>query len=199
MNNLALAPRVRPGLAYQYAFDWLATRLAFKPALSACFTVDGFHKAEMEQRLCGLKMLTFGAAGSFALGKPVTDLGVVMPLVNEFAIESCVASLRENGRIHLITTGPLAAFLAENRAANGAYVSASDAISEFQRAGFRVVEKFGLHGLQAIFWHYVGKVAAKLGRFDWQDRCHYAMRRDFVVMNSQNLVALVCVTLERVR
>jgi hypothetical protein len=29
-------------------------------------------------------------------------------------------------------------------------------------------------------WHQMSAVAGRLGRADWRDRFHYAMRRDFI-------------------
>ena len=105
--------------------------------------------------------------------------------------------LAPGGRLFLVVGGALAGYLAERKAGPSLdYLDERTVLRGLARQGFRITERLGLHGVRAVAWHLLGLIAGWLGRPAWQDRCHFAMRRDFVA--SRGPAALVCLTAEMV-
>lgn len=68
-----------------------------------------------------------------------------------------------------------------------------------RRASFAVDTVYGFHGPQSLAWGMLSRFPAVLGRGDWVDRCHVAMRSTYVVRGWQALAAPVAVVLARKR
>ena len=109
-------------------------------------------------------------------------------------------ALEPQAKLYVIAGGALVRFLAERRAGllNGKEsVGDRRFASGLSRSGFRIVERVGWHGLTSVIWHYMGEAADRMGRSDWCDRYHYAMRRAYGEQGPrQHLVALTCLAAE---
>jgi hypothetical protein len=196
----------RPGLAYQLAFDWLAVRLhAAGPVVYYVGTT--WQLSEMARRLPHVTALidpAARAAAAASLGLPelpgdeAGSLQAVALIEPAVLPREVIDRLGPGGRLYVVAAGPLARFLAERRDGSGAPLGARAVASAARAAGFRVVERLGIHPPAAVLAHYAGEAALALGRRDWRDRRHFAMRRDFVTTGpAVAWSALVCLGLER--
>lgn len=192
-----------PGLAYQHALDWLAVRLHSSPGTVACVAPAAWQVQELQRRLPAVHTLPIepGSCAAVAWLEPQHHAA------GEFG--EIVRGLQSGGRVHLVVGGLLARFLNERRAAGERTPMLSQAGAQrmLQQHGFSITERIGLHGWRSIGWHGLAGAAAAAGRHDWQDRCHYAMRRAFVETLPTGSavgrgaapapVALLCLTAER--
>lgn len=209
--SVAIDITQRPGLAYQHAFDWLAVRLHSAQGPVAYAIGGDWHLAEMASRLPAVP--TFGSNAvsmtpvSVALGLasiPTAELtgeswaavGLVEP---ERIEQTLLDSIPPGGRLYVVAGGRLARFLAERKAQDGhRSMTAIEVVAEARAAGFRVVERLGIHPPAAILEHYAGAAAMAFGRRDARDRRHFAMRRSMVTGGrAAGLSALVCLAMER--
>jgi hypothetical protein len=197
----------RPGLAYQHAFDWLAVRL--HAAGPAAYSVGAaWQFMEMARRLPHVPAIAIDpaarAAAAAALGLPELPGDEAGPLWAAALIEPAAfpgelaARLGAGGRLYAVTGGRAARFLAERRTNGAAALNEPALVGAARAVDFRVVERLGIHPPAAVLTHYAGEAALALGRRDWRDRCHFAMRRDFVTTGpAVAWSALVCLALER--
>jgi hypothetical protein len=93
----------------------------------------------------------------------------------------------------------LARFLAERRSDREFAPLSERAFAAAARAaGFRVIERLGIHPPAAVIHHYAGELALTVGRRDIRDRRHCAMRRGMLAgCPVAGLSALVCLVMER--
>lgn len=208
-------PLLRPGLAYQYAFDWLAVQLNAAAGPTAALTAAPFHTLELLRRLPQLPFLPplppEAAEAGLSWGLPPAQTAVPTPQLAAVAwLEPRRADahqlpllrqwLKPGGTLYLVAAGRLSRFLAEQRHGRAAADSwpAAAMGTALVQAGFQCRSAFGLHGPAAIGWHLLAQICRRLGRLHWQDRCHYALRRAFIdPRGRQPFVALTCLTLER--
>lgn len=196
----------KPGLAYQEAFDWLAVRLQAMDGAVACSVAADWQLAEMARRLPRVPTLNNGSAGrelfhALGLQQPEMLPGLLdaIALVEPAKLPpASLERLKPGGRLFIVAGGRLARFLAERRGGAATPPMSERALVGVTRGiGLRVVERLGIHPPAAVLHHYAGEAALALGRRDWRDRCHCAMRRDFVAVGlSVSWSALVCLTLE---
>lgn len=191
----------RPGLAFQYAFDWLAQRLHATEGPTACVLNHPLHKVEMMSRIPSLPVLPkeqFGLADA-KLNLPA--IGWVLPQKSGADTLATIKPwLQIGGYLHVVAAGPLVSFLDEQQKRTPAFVSASQIMITNGRSGWKVREHTGLHGIHGVFWHLMGTAVGTLGHTTWQDRCHFGMRRSFVERGyGRYLTALACITLERTK
>jgi len=196
----------KPGLAYQEAFDWLAVRLHAMDGPVACSVAADWQLAEMARRLPRVPTLHSEAAGRelfHALGLPEPEispglLGAIALVEPAKFPPASFERLKPGGRLFVVAGGRLARFLAERRGRAATSPMSERALVGVARGiGFRVIERLGIHPPAAVLHHYAGEAALALGRRDWRDRCHCAMRRDFVTVGPLvSWSALVCLTLE---
>ena len=202
----------RPGLAYQYAFDWLAGQLQTVGGSSACLVPSLFQGVELLRRL---PKITFLDPILTEIDLARTELGFSQneqeTIDGSFAaiawaeprrgdeehLAMLVERLAFQGRLYIVAGGPLARFLAEQRSNNEDLLPASHIRKRLKKFDLRLVHAFGLYGFGSISWHYAGQALGGLGRQNWQDRCHYGMRRAYVVHGrGHSNTALVCLTVE---
>lgn len=197
----------RPGLAYQHAFDWLAVRLHAATPM-ACWVAAGWQLLEMANRLpyifAPAEVPAVREAAAAALGLPDISGDTDGPLRAAALVEpaalprNAVQRLAPEGRLYIIAGGRAARFLAERRMNDAPALRETQIVALAQARGFRVIERLGIHPLAAVADHYAGEAALALGRRDWRDRRHFAMRRDFVTDGTTaSWSALVCLALER--
>ncbi|MBE2234082.1 MAG: hypothetical protein IAE85_11355 [Anaerolinea sp.] len=199
----------RPGLAYQQAFDWLAVCLHAADGMVAYGAAAPWQWLELAHRLPHTATLSRAPAAREALAAlglaeaaPASGLLAAVGLVEPAEVGPALFDrLSADGRLHVVTGGRLARFLAERRGSAAASpMSARELAASARTAGFHVVERLGIHPPAAVWQHYAGEAVLALGRRDWRDRRHCAMRRDFVVGGpAASWSALVCLTLERDR
>lgn len=208
-------PLRRPGLVYQYAFDWLAVQLSATSGHAAALVSTLFHGVELMRRLSALPFLEplppELIRGGLALGvSPLhtlageTEAAALAWLEPRRADAAQMPTIRQRlqpgGLLYLLAAGPLARFLAErqqNEAAGDPW-PAAEALTTLTAAGFRLQSAFALHGLEAVAWHCLGEGCARLGQRHWRDRAHFAMRRAFVTpFSPYRPFAIACLTLER--
>jgi len=203
----------RPGLAYQHAFDWLAVHLHSTDGPAAYAIGAEWHLAEMASRLPAVPTFGSNAASlapvsvalrlaSIPLAELAGERWAAVGLVEPERIErTLLDSISPGGRLYVIAGGRLARFLAERKAQDGhRSMTAIEVVAEVRAAGFRVVERLGIHPPAAIFEHYAGMTAMAFGRRDARDRRHFAMRRSMVTGGrAAALSALVCLAMERVQ
>jgi hypothetical protein len=198
----------RPGLAYQHAFDWLAVRL-HAAGLAAYSVGAAWQFMEMARRLPHVPVIAIDpaarAVAAAALGLPELPDDEAGPLRAAALVEPAafpgelLARLEPDGRLYAVTGGRAARFLDERQTNGAAALNEQALVSAARAAGFRVVERLGIHPPAAVLAHYAGEGALALGRRDWRDRRHFAMRRDFIATGpAVAWSALVCLTLERV-
>jgi hypothetical protein len=205
----------RPGLAYQYAFDWLAVQLQAAHGPVAALVTAAFHGCELLRRLPNLQFLEPlpPMLGSKALSldinpvhtvtesTPLTAAAWVEPLRQDsHLLPTLQQQIQPGGRLYLVAGGRLARFLTERQQIGNGYAfwSANEIQVALIQSGWRVQSVFGLHGLTATAWHYLGELYGRLGQIHWRDRCHYAMRRAFVEKDRRpGFTALACLTAER--
>lgn len=214
MTHNLLDVTQRPGLAYQYAFDWMAVQLHTPAGLVAAIANLDWQQLEIRRRLPGIALPDVANGDAHARREATLDglagysgerwaaVGWVEPMTADRpTFEKLYQCVLPYGRLFVIAHGYLARFLIEQRQANQrAVLRAMQVEAVAGEAGFHLVGRFGLHPPRAIIHHYRGAMAAALGRRDVRDRCQAAMRRDMVVgpsMSSRS--ALVCLTLERKR
>lgn len=189
-------PIRRPGLAYQHAFDWLAVQLASTPGPIAALAPTLFLATELIRRLPHVTLLqplpsdinsaaiTLDVPGQ--LTPPATGalsaLALLEPLTTDLVEAHRYQSLlHPEGHLYIIIGGGLASFLTEHRRIRRAHLATyQDAITALEKADFRIREQMQLHGPRAIVWHLISQFASRLKMTHWQDRFHFAMRRDFV-------------------
>jgi hypothetical protein len=205
----------RPGLAYLYAFDWLAVQLAAVAGPVTALVTQPFHGVELLRRLPDLSFLEplppEVVRAGLSLGiTPVRTLaeGVELDALawleprreDAHQLLALRRRLRPGGKLYLLAGGPLARFLAERQQSTvAAYWPVTEAQAELSQNGFQLQSAFALHGLVAVAWHYLGEWCDRLGRRHWRDRAHFAMRRAFVTgYRPPRPFALACLTLERV-
>jgi hypothetical protein len=195
---------VRPGLAYQHAFDWLAVALSASDGPVACVRSGAFQARELSRRLPDLSFVNL--AGRLGPGPGPADaaqpgrraaLAWAEPLAADASSFADLPHLlRPDGVLYLVVGGRLARFLAERRAQRDIhYLAEPPARRALRQAGFRVTQRRGLHGPRAILWHLAGETTRLAGRRDWRDRCYAGMRRDFAAIRGP--AALVCLTAVR--
>lgn len=204
-------PTYRPGLAYQHAFDWLAVHLGATKGPVACLQTDPFPVTELLRRVPRAALIADGSpvAGEFDTcldlrAQPRRDLGgatfaaVAWPeprAARGDQLARLPDALVRGGRLYAVVGGPLARFLHERRVAGARDVMAAvGARQALAGHGFRVVDRIGIHGLRAIAWYQISALAGRIGFAAWQDRLHFAMRRDFLAPSGP--AALVCLTAE---
>lgn len=197
MNRQTFDPIHLPGLAYRHAFDWLAVQLQAAGGPVAALVPRIFHGVELLRRLHHLPFLDPLPEGFpqaiAALGLPVPiemhpcsgplrAIAWPEPAVRDVALlEPLQAALHPGGYLYVLAPGRLGRFLSEHRLSQkGRLLSARRALGLLRSHGLRVHQSLGLHGCRAVTHHYAGQVALRLGRLDWWERCHFAMRRDFV-------------------
>jgi hypothetical protein len=198
----------RPGLGYQYAFDWLAVSLYAAGDPVAYAVGAEWQLAEMARRLPRIPALDMSpavrAAVAAALGLPdipaadgesLRAVGIIEPADLPRRLFD---RLEPGGCLYAVTGGVLARFLAERRGAEEHSPLGERALVATARtAGFRVVARLGVHSPAAVMHHYAGRMALAAGRRDVHDRCQHAMRRAMVTFSAAGLAALVCLALER--
>ena len=216
MSELRFDPIQLPGLAYRNAFDWLAVRLQAHNGDVGCLAPTTFHAAELLRRMPAVPFIEPVPGGlceaTAALG--LDPAATIPPELGSLAAVAWLEpdraglerlgeirrALRPGGKLYVIAGGALVHFLAERRAGllNGKdHVGDRRCTSSLAKSDFRIVERVGWHGLTSIVWHYMGEAADKVGRSDWRDRYHYAMRRAFGEQGPrQQLVALTCLAAE---
>lgn len=208
-------PIQRPGLAYQHAFDWLATHLHAAGGSVACLAPSVFHGTELLRRLPSTPFLVPVPAGleTAALALGIESIQTIPSNQASLAAVAWIEPpgddikqldrlhhiLQPDGRLYLITGGKLARFLAERRRQKeeNPFLNEAKAIQNLPRYGFRLVRRVGIQGLTAVAWHYAGVMTGRLGNNAWQDRCHFGMRRAFVEQDDPRFVALTCLVAER--
>jgi hypothetical protein len=209
----------RPGLAYQYAFDWLAVQLHASPGPVAAIAGPAWQLLEIRRRLPDIALLDLADANA----RPHADaqrVAEVLPQSHSVAssdklwatvswIEPAATDrptfdklrhcLLPYGRLLLVANGRLGRRLAEQRRdGHRATLRAAEVEAMAAEAGFHLVGRFGLHPPRALLHHYRGELALAMGRRDVCDRRQAAMRRDMVAGPSgAGRAALVCLTLER--
>ena len=216
MNDRRFDPVQLPGLAYRHAFDWLAVRLQAHEGAAGCLAPTAFHAAELLRRMPAVPFIEPAPEGlhqaTAALGldpaatvppEPASLAAIAWLEPDTTTIErlgEIRQALRPDGRLYVIAGGALVRFLTERRIGlldGKEYVGDRRCTNTLARSDFRIVERVGWHGMTAIAWHYMGEVAGRVGRSDWRDRYHYAMRRAFGVHGPrQQLVALTCLAAE---
>ncbi len=179
----------RPGIAFQYAFDWLAVALRHCEGPVGYIEGSDFQTAELLRRMGSIKPVlpnsgTFTYSG-IAWMEPCNEDLDILP-----QIKQCLAS---DGQLYIISGGLFSRFLEERRKApNVNHANERDIHALLKKSGLVAKERFGIHGIRAIVWHQLGTIAARLGFEHLRDRCHYAMRRDFITRRAP--AALVCLT-----
>lgn len=192
-------PVQRPGLAFQYAFDWLAQHLHAANGPTACIIDQPMAEVEMVSRIPSLPILpkdSFAASSSLSL----PALGWILPRRRgPDSLGSLRPWLDMGGTLHIIAAGPLVSFLSEQQG-NGRYISTGQILRSSPLQGWRVRERFGLHGIHGVMWQLLATAVGKLGQASMHDRFHFAMRRSFVEQGlCRSFVALSCITLERTK
>lgn len=205
MTSVPFNPTHRPGLAYQHAFDRLAVQLNRSSGPVACLGTGAFETAELLRRAPQARLISASPALQEVSDRFGTQM--VPPKEIEDAVFNTIAWaeplaidvprlaeihdwLRSGGTLHLIVGGRFARFLQERqRIPAGRRLDEGSARRALRVHGFRVDDRLGFHGLRAIVLHQMSTVAGRLGRIAWQDRFHYAMRRDFATR--RGLAALV--------
>lgn len=207
----------RPGLAYQHAFDWLAMRLSRKSMEStACMVREPWQLLQLLERLPNVAVLEPESKRrelvSQALGltplaidmdevtHAVTAVAIVEPAPDQAdVIARLFRSMQFGSRMHIVTHGLLARFLAEQRASDQESTLSVDTLKSLADAfGYCITEQLGMHPPAAVREHYGGVLASKVGRHSARDRRHFAMRRSMVVNGrTASFSALVCLTMER--
>lgn len=200
MSIAAFPPTVkRPGLAFQYAFDWLAQHLHATNGPTACIVNQPMYESEMMSRIPSLPILPKeNFKGSAKLMLPA--IGWVLPQKKGAdSLATIKPWLQIGGTLHVIAAGPLVSFLSE-RQGNGRYIATSQIMRANPLTGWKVRERFGLHGAHGVMWHLLATAVGTFGLTSWQDRCHFGMRRSFVERGfGRSFVALSCITLERTK
>jgi hypothetical protein len=217
MNHGHFDPVQLPGLAYRHAFDWLAVRLQAHEGAIGCLAPTTFHAAELLRRMPLVPFIEPVPDGlhesPVALGsdpaatvppEPASLEAIAWLEPDTTSIErlgEIRRALQPDGRLYVIAGGALVRFLVERRLGllNGKeYLGDRRCAGALKRNDFRISERVGWHGLAAIAWHHMGETAGKMGRSDWRDRYHYAMRRDFGQQGPGRwLVALTSLAAER--
>lgn len=217
MSSDFFDPIYRPSLAYQHAFDWLSIRLNASEGPVAFLATSAFDGAELMRRLPAVAFLepvpSEMPGVNTALGLP--EIKAVSPRDSILAavawsqpnadelkqILLLKKVLRPGGRLFVIANGGLARFLVEQRMdeRSKARINEREVTKSLRKHGFRITDYMGWHGVGAIAWHYLGRTAFRLGRLDWRDRCHFAMRRTFSQERRVGrIVALTGLTAERI-
>lgn len=203
-------------MAYRHAFDWLAVHLQAHEGAVGCLAPTTFHAAELLRRVPAAPFIEPVPEGlheaSAALG--LDPVATVPPEAASLAAIAWLEpdtttierlgeirrALRPEGRLYVLAGGALVRFLAERRVGlldGKEYVGDRRCKKSLARGNFRIVERVGWHGLASIAWHCMAEAAGRVGRPDWRDRYHYAMRRAFRERGSrQQLVALTCLAAE---
>lgn len=191
----------RPGLSFQYGYDWLAQRLHSTDGPAACLASVQAHKSEMYSRIPSLPFLSQQKLNLAASKIELPAIGWVMPQNSPtLSLKTLRPWIKPGGHLHILAAGSLALFLHEQREDKRPYLSASRILQTSPLWGWKVQEWIGLHGINGIFWHTMATAAGFLGKRDWQDRCHFGMRRSYVEHGIvRPLTALSCITLERIR
>ncbi|MCB0187355.1 MAG: hypothetical protein KDE31_23970, partial [Caldilineaceae bacterium] len=121
----------RPGLAYQYAFDWLAVQLHSTQGPVAYAIGSEWHLAEMASRLPAVPTLSSNAASTTPVSVALGLTGILMTgldserwaavgLVEPERIEwTLLDSVSPGGRLYVVAGGRSARFLAERKAHDG--------------------------------------------------------------------------------
>ncbi len=201
----------RPGLVYQHALDWLALQLS-GGAQWSCVTSsllagselihrvpqvsfarslpprsDEFCRAMGRQPASNVQPAN-GSLDAVAWLEPVEEDREVISQFRHW--------LRPGGYVYVVTGGWLARFLYERRTIQrDDFLAVTEVTRLLTYHGFQIRGQIGIQGLRAVWWHYLSFLARLLSRPDWQDRCHFAMRRDFVSGHVRSsLFAMNCLT-----
>jgi hypothetical protein len=216
MNRQTFDPIQQPTLAYRHAFDWLAVQLQAAGGPVAAVAPSLFHSAEILRRLPRLPLVAPlpdrlpQVAAELGLPAP-TELRTCRESLRAVAwtepatgdvdlLEPVQAALHPGAYLYVLLPGVLGCFLSEHRHGEwGRLLSARRAVVLLRSHGLRIRRRLGLHGLRAVANHYAGLGASGLGRVDWRDRRHFAMRRDFVEPGfaGSRLSALVLIVAEK--
>lgn len=195
----------RAGLAYQHAYDWLASRLATANGKVTCATSAEQHTVEMSWRLPTVSFLPT-SPGAKAVNRelfrpPFAAIGWVMPShAQAVTLNHLATGLRPGGKLHIVCAGLLVAQLAEYREAkeSPAYMRDVQMHVDGFRAGLKTEEWIGIQGMGAFSWRLVGRLLGYAARPDWHDRYYFGMRRQLLEARwLRPFVALTCLTLER--
>lgn len=206
----------RPGLAYRIAFDWLAFNLSQHDGPVIALANSGFHRLELQRRLPFAHfspplheelVVTGGATASdqrlldSSLTARPAAVVVLEPNGDDISrLSELNGSLAPDGKLYAVVGGALRRFLAEHRDARfgTGLINHQFLLKRLNENGWRVTTRFGIHGVQAIVWHYMSSLASAARRPDLQDRWHYAMRNHFVETGvGSRISALLCLSAER--
>ena len=158
----------RPGLAYQHALDWLAVRLDTTAGPVAYTAGAQWQLIEMARRLRHVPALDADPASrkviATALGLPEAPAAAERPFEAVGLLEPIEVSralldrLRPDSRLYAVIGGVLARFLADWRNEKDfSPLSQRALVAAARAAGFRVVERLGIHPPTAVLAHYTGE------------------------------------------
>lgn len=191
----------RPGLAFEYGYDWLAQRLHAAQGPAACVLHEAVHQSEMMSRIPSLPLLQKSRFAQSHVKVTLPALGWVMPQMGQpDTLHALRPWVKKGSYLHILAAGPFFPLLGMKTANKRPFLQANQLILAARPNGWRVREWIGLRGTQALTWQVMKTAVSLTGSASLQDRLRLRMQYSFAEHGVlRPFVALNCITLERIR